>query len=347
MEAELASNFIDQSLLMAVNYKHTGRRDKAREIMEQVKKIDADSPIVRCVWEFVAVIDSWWYPNLFTDHLGYWWSWQELHNKSIQIVCDQGMGDTILMLRYVKQLKEIYDCKIVLNCYAFHREFERLIKQQTYIDGFSAFHHKCDYYTNILSLPSIMNRHERGVHYPASFNTLLESSELIPPQPSLGEFTSKLYEDPGFKVGLAWHSNPDNPIGLKKSIPLNKFAALEDGVNQIFSLQPSAETANFLTIAGIYDLYDTASIIKDCDVVVSVDTAVLHLAGSMGKMTFGILPYEADARWGHQDDCVWYPSVKLFRQGPDMDWEKTISRVKQTLVEFRDIGYHPATSSEE
>ena len=81
--------------------------------------------------------------------------------------------------------------------------------------------------------------------------------------------------------------------------------------------------------------------------VVSVDTAVLHLAGAMGKKTLGILPREADARWGHNDFSVWYPSVELFRQGSDMDWEKTISRVKQTLVEFRNIGYHPATSSEE
>lgn len=273
-------------------------------------------------------------PQSLKDFTGDWWHGESLDDKSIEIFCDQGMGDLINLLRYVKMMKEHWKCAIILNYYAYHREFARLMRRANYVDGFTQFHQPCDYYTNLMSIPALLNDLKYDCYYPAHFQDLLNTP--VPPSPSLGLFASRLRED-GFKVGLAWHSNLENEIGKKKSIPVERFAILEDGENQIFSLIPEEDRLNFLVQLPIFDLEDTAGIIAGCDVVVSVDTVSLHLAGAMGKKTIGLLPYQADARWGSGDTTVWYPNVELIRQPADLDWEPVVRQVKERLVSLRAV----------
>lgn len=83
----------------------------------------------------------------------------------------------------------------------------------------------------------------------------------------------------------------------------------------------------------IEDFTDTAALCAQCDLVISVDTSVVHLAGAMGRPTWVLLPFAADWRWLlGRDDSPWYPSVRLYRQGHIGDWDGAMARVKRDLL---------------
>jgi len=77
---------------------------------------------------------------------------------------------------------------------------------------------------------------------------------------------------------------------------------------------------------------DTSAIIKNLDLVISIDTSIAHLAGAMGIETWVMLPYYSDWRWFlHRNDSPWYPTMKLFRQQKSGDWKSTIEQIKERL----------------
>lgn len=83
------------------------------------------------------------------------------------------------------------------------------------------------------------------------------------------------------------------------------------------------------------DLCDTAALISQMDLVITVDTAVAHLAGALGKPTWILIPYISDYRWGlNRNNSYWYDSVKIFRQKEDYLWDGVINEVKEELIKF-------------
>lgn len=334
---------IDQALALSYNYLCTGRQNKAIETLAQVSKIDPDNEALQIMMRAITSgnisVDISQYLEMY---FGKQWLGHPLTNKSIEVFCDQGMGDTLNCLRYLKYLKDTYDCRIVLNCYAFYDQFKRFMELVDCVDEITSAHVICDYCTNILSIPNIIND-LKGDIYPAHWQELLDTPIL--PQITINNIPKfKGCEDDGFKVGLAWHSNLENPIGQKKSIALQDFCVLEDGVNELWSLLPDGERCNMMVQPKINDLLDTASLIQEMKVVVSVDTVVLHLAGLMQKKTLGLLPFEADARWGLGDSTAWYPTVELFGQSEKMDhlmhsgysnWDAPIRSIKERLESLR------------
>jgi len=83
------------------------------------------------------------------------------------------------------------------------------------------------------------------------------------------------------------------------------------------------------------DFEDTAALIENVDLVVSVDTSVAHLAGTLGKKTFILLPFSSDWRWMlNTDDTPWYPSVKLFRQNATCDWDSVLNNIRKDISNF-------------
>jgi hypothetical protein len=149
-------------------------------------------------------------------------------------------------------------------------------------------------------------------------------------------------------VGLVWKGNPQFENDRDRSLPhLQTLAPLwrVPGVNY-FSLQKGAgegEVASCsarqpLTELGsrMQDFADAAAIITQLDLVITVDTAMAHLAGALGKPCWLLLPwYMTDWRWGADGaDSIWYPDVmRLFRQGPDCDWGPAIAAVARALLE--------------
>lgn len=329
--------FVLQGLAMANNYIFTGRRNKAVEMVSAVEKVKPDYELSRKLMHFIYCDQLGEEMPDLSEIFGRNWLGESLDGKSIEIFCDQGMGDTINLLRFVYRLKMQYECHIVLNCYAFFNQFERFMETQNhYIDEFVPFHVKCDYHTNIMSLPALMNGVKYDVYYPVHFKDLMEKIE-IPAPTHLGSFNEPIINDGFHYVGVAWQTNSDNPLAKQKSIPIDVFSQLNMQDVFFHCLQPEIDMPNWVQKLNINDIYDTVQLIETMDIVVSVDTVVLHLAGAMSKPVIGLLPFDADPRWGSGDDSAWYPSMKLIRQREDLDWGPVISEAKECLVQFFDM----------
>lgn len=149
--------------------------------------------------------------------------------------------------------------------------------------------------------------------------------------------------NPGF--GLVWAGSPGNAVDARRSLPLDGVLRLLQarGRAMPFSLQlgaPGLERLGEQCARGLVplldmlrDFADTAAVIECLDLVVTVDTAVAHLAGALGKPVWLLLPKGADWRWGQTGDTTpWYPSARLFRQMHAGDWSEPIEQVAQALA---------------
>lgn len=147
------------------------------------------------------------------------------------------------------------------------------------------------------------------------------------------------------KVGLVWTGNPANLGNRERSLTLQQLAPLAELPDiSFFSLQKGAgdlarpgavpEGMHFVDLtAGLADFSETAALIANLDLVISIDTSVAHLAGAMGRPVWVLLPFAADWRY-HVDrsDNPWYPSMRLFRQQKEADWSAPLQELKQALA---------------
>jgi hypothetical protein len=154
------------------------------------------------------------------------------------------------------------------------------------------------------------------------------------------------------RIGIAWAGSAKHLGDKRRSARLSDFAPLSevDGV-KLFSIQkgpPSAQLAERPTGMNVVDLStelndfsDTAAAISALDLVIAVDTSVVHLAGAMGKPVWTLLAYEPDWRWMLQrDDTPWYPTMTLFRQKTPGDWSSVMREVSESLGAFRKDSSH-------
>jgi hypothetical protein len=143
-------------------------------------------------------------------------------------------------------------------------------------------------------------------------------------------------------IGLAWSGNPFHWQDRNRSIALNCVAPLLSQPLSFVSLQKAVSETDARLMAGLPNLMhlgdeladfdDTAAVIDSLDLVVTIDTAVAHLAGAMGKPTWILLPHAPEWRWMlDREDTPWYPTARLFRQKRLGDWESVIERVRASL----------------
>lgn len=144
------------------------------------------------------------------------------------------------------------------------------------------------------------------------------------------------------RIGLVWSGSPTHANDHNRSLPLSALAPLLELPCEFHSLQkqlragdvPLLEAGN-LSHHGpaLRDFADTAALIMQMDLVISVDTAVAHLAGALGKPVWVLLPFAPDFRWLlERSDSPWYPSATLFRQPGPGDWPAVLARVRQNLA---------------
>ncbi|MFN0160447.1 MAG: tetratricopeptide repeat protein [Burkholderiales bacterium] len=152
----------------------------------------------------------------------------------------------------------------------------------------------------------------------------------------------------GLRVGLAWSGNAANPRDADRSIPLADFARILVPGATYVSLQRELRASDRAALAAqaglthhgeaLADFGDTAALIESVDLVVSVDTAVAHLAGALGKPVWILISRVPDWRWQlDRDDSPWYPGARLFRQCAfGGDWSELIERVRVALSDWLD-----------
>jgi hypothetical protein len=144
------------------------------------------------------------------------------------------------------------------------------------------------------------------------------------------------------RVGLVWSGSTTHQNDHRRSIPLKQLSAIFDSGFELHCLQKEIRVEDASVMAEnqqiscyqefLHDFADTAALIAEMDLVISVDTSVAHLAGALGKPVWILLPYAPDYRWLlERSDCPWYPTAKLFRQTQPGDWDGVLSEVVAAL----------------
>jgi len=260
-----------------------------------------------------------------------WLGAEDLRGKRILIHAEQGFGDTIQFCRYIKLVAAL-GATVTLEVDPALSRLLRDLEGMTHLvsPGEAGTY---DYHCPLLSLPLAFGTKLHTIPVNRAYLTGDASNEQAWHQ-RLGERTLP-------RVGLAWAGNKLNQNDPRRSIQVGDLAALIRPDLHWFSLQKEAspEDDAFLRHHHIphhgQDLTsfsETATLISQLDVVISVDTAVAHLAAAMGKPTWILLPHVADFRWllGRRDS-PWYPSARLFRQPGHGDWAGALRQVAEHL----------------
>lgn len=262
------------------------------------------------------------------------WDGSPLNGKSILVYGEQGMGDVIQFARYVPLVAQLGGRVVFEIDPPLIPLFETFPGVETVVPS-SQTPPLTDVYIQLISLPYL-------------FGTLLET---VPNQipylfPDMGKSTKwrqRLGCNETFRVGLVWRGNPNNPRDEVRSCSLNRFAPLAGLPDVMFySLQAGSAAAEAASAPEgmnlcdcsdlLTDFTETAALISNLDLVISVDTAVAHLAGAMGQQVWVLLPEGSEWRWleGH-DDTPWYPTMRVFEHEADSDWDGIINRIRMAL----------------
>jgi tetratricopeptide (TPR) repeat protein len=262
--------------------------------------------------------------------------------KTILLHAEQGLGDTIQFIRYAPLLAGC-GAKVVCEVQPELQPLLAQLKDVTILargESLPAF----DLHCPLLSLPLAFGTKPETVpaavpYFAAPAERLAEWRDRLPLASPL--VASPLVTRP--RAGFVWSGQTSHKNDANRSIPLARLAALfEDPPIECVSLQSDLRDVdgkvlrglpNLVHLGGAFrDFADTAAVISLLDVVISVDTAVAHLAGALGKPVVILLPHAADFRWLRgREDSPWYPTAKLFRQPAFGDWDSVIGRLHDEL----------------
>ncbi|WP_436566094.1 tetratricopeptide repeat protein [Janthinobacterium sp. HLX7-2] len=286
-------------------------------------------------------------PSAFADYFRFpRWQGEALAGKSLLICPEAGMGDMLLFCRYVPLLRQLGAAKVSVLC---HPPLKALLQTLPGIDRVLAIGEAVpaegwDYWVAVLSLPGLCGTTLETIPVPVPY---------LQAQPSAADAwaarLSPASQHTPLRVGLAWKGNPAFENDGERSLPsLDVLAPLGAVAGiQFLSLQKGAgedEMSAALSLAGgaaaLGDMADTAALIASLDLVISVDTAVAHLAGALGKPCWVLLPdYRADWRWmAGRSDSPWYPSMRLFRQPSLGGWAPLIAHLAGELERWQRSG---------
>ena len=253
---------------------------------------------------------------------------------TLLLQAEQGYGDTIQFVRYIPLIKQRGVTRVILAC---QPELVRLMESAPGLDAAIPETGALPVFDRALTLMSLARLFQAGdAPIPADIPYL-----RVPD----GAGVSLPKGEGRVKVAIAWAGRPTHGDDWNRSIPARLLAPLWDIPDVTFySLQRGAiaerlgrpPTQKVLDAADrCADFADTAAVVAAMDLVISVDTAVVHMAGALGKPVWLMLPPVPDFRWLMQGgETVWYPSLRLFRRGLDTGWEPVIAEVVAKLRGF-------------
>jgi hypothetical protein len=284
------------------------------------------------------------------------WNGEALKGRSILLFAEQGLGDVLQFVRFAALVKD-RGGRVSVAC---PQPLMRLVARCPGVDHVVDWKSPlppADLSASLLSLPAILGTTLATL--PADVPYLSADPATIDAwrpavAPALGLDAGEVGNRRDrsrvpFKIGIAWQGNPMNKNDLWRSFPLAHFELLAaiPGV-RLISLQKGNGTEQLADLGGRFpvaelegsnrpdddrrDFLDTAAVMSQLDLVVTPDTAVAHLAGSLGVRTWVALWSVAEWRWMiDRDDSPWYPTIRLFRQSTPGDWDGVLRRMSEAL----------------
>ncbi|NQV99578.1 MAG: tetratricopeptide repeat protein [Rhodospirillales bacterium] len=256
------------------------------------------------------------------------WQDQDLSGKSIYVYPEQGLGDIVQFARYATLLKGL-GARVIMEIPS------QLVDLFRGLQGVDSFNLQgtpppdFDFHVSIMDLPQ---------QFATTLETIPGEAGYVTVDPAIEQaWAARLASDTGFRVGLVWAGNPNHTNDHNRSLKLEQLRPLVEipGLSA-YSLQVG-KTGEAKALFGdrITDLApqltsfaETAGAMSCVDLVISVDTSPLHVAGALACPAWGLIPYIPDWRWLlDRDDSPWYPTMRLFRQDADKTWEPVIAEV--------------------
>jgi Flp pilus assembly protein TadD len=261
---------------------------------------------------------------------------EEVAGKRILVVAEQGLGDTLQFLRYLPLLQE-QGANILLEgppgLQPLSAAFCAPVTWVSRTDHLPA----CDRYVPMMSLPRLFGTTEESV--PGNVPYLLCTPEAISRwEERLAPFGNELL------VGLAWTGSPTNTNNRVRSIPPRELIPLVSVPGVRFISLQKGDPGGTAQLGGTIldwtreqtDLHVTAGLMSRLDGIVTVDTAIAHLAGALGIPAWVFLCFAPDWRWKLQGETTpWYPTIRLVRQIRPWHWEDAVRRVAAELSSLR------------
>ncbi len=273
------------------------------------------------------------------------WDGSELRGETILLHAEQGMGSAIQFVRYVS-IVAARGGQVLLECprplfglfssltQGSPAPVRRLIVRGEPLPTF-------EIHAPLMSLPAILG---------TTVDTIPGAAPYLRADPAAAAAWRDGMEPAGARpwVGVAWAGNPRHVNDRNRSMPASHLSPLLQTADaSFFGLQVGAGTEDGAQLDSerIHDLgpeignfADTAAIVANLDLVISVDTAVAHLAGAMGRPTWLLLPHVPEWRWLlDRDDTPWYPTMRLFRQRAPGDWSELVERVTAALAALNSL----------
>lgn len=351
----LRPGFAEAMANLGVALHHQGRVEEALETFDAALEIDPD--LADAHWNRAFSL------LMLGDYSGGWdeyeWRWTQSRfqafkrdsvaprwdgvidpGKTLLLHGEQGFGDMIHFARYA-QLPADQGMRVVLEV---HSSLQRLFTglwEGVEVVTFGQDRPPIDVQAPLISLPGILGK-------PSPEDMPVLQSYITAETTLSDKWADSLRGKPGLTVGLCWQGSPGNAMDHRRSLPLEVLLPLRDmdGV-RLVCLQKGAEARQQIEETGFVfdadigggdgDFAETAALITNLDVVVSVDTVIAHLAGAMGLQVIAMLARVACWRYGREGDISpWYPTMTLQRQTEDGDWAPVIAQVVKDLERLKE-----------
>jgi tetratricopeptide (TPR) repeat protein len=273
-----------------------------------------------------------------------WLGAEDLHGKTILLHAEQGLGDTIQFGCYAK-LVSARGASVVLEVQKGLKSLMQGVAGVNWVieqgEALPAF----DYHTPLMSLP---------LAFKTSLETIpAETAYLRSDAAWVEKWKGKLGDKRKPRVGLVWSGNKDHKNDHNRSIPLEMLSRIFVDDVEFVSLQKEVREQDKRALEQgpvkhygeeLKDFMDTAGLVANMDLVISVDTSVAHLVGALGKPLWVLLPYSPDFRWLlDREDSPWYPSARLFRQPKIGDWDSVTAKAGAELTAWSSATSHMPT----
>lgn len=263
-----------------------------------------------------------------------WWHGQNIPDQTLLIHAEQGIGDNLQFIRYIPIVRKKVG-KLILRTYPsltkILENFPAIDQIILLEDAFPNF----DYHIPLLSLPYLCQTDLSNIPNDIPYLKATGSDIKLDAQPNTL-----------LKIGIVWGAKHDHPTSIHRSCCLDDLAILTTIPHiQLYSLQKGPQTNDLANHPlqtkiidldnSINDLTDTANIIQQLDLIISVDTSVAHLAGAMGKPVWLLLAFSPDWRWLlDRSDSPWYPTMQIFRQDKPGNWQSILQTVHGKLSDI-------------